>query len=44
MASNRRRFPRVRARGVAAHLRTEHGRAACQVENVSLGGLFVRTD
>lgn len=44
MASNRRRYPRVRARGVAAHLRTEHGRSACQVENVSLGGLFVRTD
>ena len=44
MASNRRRFPRVRARGVAAHLRTVHGRNACQVENVSLGGLFVRTD
>src|SRR5205807_5086376 len=44
MASNRRRWPRVRARGVAAHLRTQRGRNACQVENVSLGGLFVRTD
>ncbi len=44
MSSNRRRHTRVRARGVAAHLRTERGRTACQVENVSLGGLFVRTD
>ena len=44
MPNNRRRHPRVRARGVAAHLRTEHGRSACQVENVSLGGIFVRTD
>src|SRR4051812_5806082 len=44
MAKNQRRFPRVRARGVAAHLRTEHGRTACQVENVSMGGIFVRTD
>src|ERR1700687_2818021 len=44
MAKNRRRHPRVRARGVAAHLRTEQGRSACQVENVSMGGIFVRTD
>jgi Tfp pilus assembly protein PilZ len=44
MAGNRRKHPRVRARGVAAHLRTPHGRGPCQVENVSLGGLFVRTD
>ncbi len=44
MSSNRRRHTRVRARGVAAHLRTESGRTACQVENVSMGGLFVRTD
>lgn len=44
MSKDRRKHPRVRAKGLAAHLRTEHGRAACQVENVSLGGLFVRTD
>ena len=44
MAGNQRRWPRVRAQGVAAHLRTERGRTACQVENISLGGLFVRTD
>jgi Tfp pilus assembly protein PilZ len=29
---------------VAAHLRTDRGRSQCVVENVSLGGLFVRTD
>jgi Tfp pilus assembly protein PilZ len=39
-----RRHTRVRARGVAAHLRTKQGRSAAQVENVSMGGLFVRTD
>jgi Tfp pilus assembly protein PilZ len=44
MSRNRRKHPRVRAKGVAAHLRTEKGRAACQVENVSAGGVFVRTD
>ncbi len=44
MGKNRRKHPRVRAPGMAAHLRTERGRAGCQVENVSLGGLFVRTD
>lgn len=44
MSNNRRRHTRVRARGVAAHLRTERGRNACQVENVSMGGIFVRTD
>src|SRR6267142_992893 len=44
MAKNQRRHPRVRARGVAAHLRTERGRTAAQVENISMGGLFVRTD
>src|SRR5258708_33854903 len=44
MGKNRRKHPRVRAPGMAAHLRTERGRAGCQGENVSLGGLFVRTD
>jgi uncharacterized protein (TIGR02266 family) len=44
MSPNHRRHPRVRARGLAAHLCTEHGRAAAMVENISLGGLFVRTD
>ena len=44
MEPNRRRYPRVRARGLAAHLRSEHGRTQCVVENISLGGMFVRTD
>jgi hypothetical protein len=44
MARTVRRHTRIRARGVAAHLRTKQGRTACQVENVSMGGVFVRTD
>ena len=44
MAKNRRRHPRVRARGMAAHLRTARGRSQCVVENISMGGIFVRTD
>ena len=44
MEPNRRRYPRVRAQGLAAHLRSERGRAQCVVENISLGGLFLRTD
>lgn len=44
MAVNRRQHPRVRAHGLSAHLRSMEGRRACLVENVSLGGLFVRTD
>jgi len=44
MARNRRRFTRVRAQGMAAHLSTQQGRTACQVENISRGGVFVRTD
>src|SRR5258708_33036006 len=44
MSPNQRRHPRVRASGLAAHLRTEHGKATAMVENISLGGLFVRTD
>ena len=44
MSRNRRQHTRVRARGLAAHLRMPAGRVACQVENISLGGMFVRTD
>lgn len=44
MEPNRRRYPRVRAQGLAAHLRSERGGAQCVVENISLGGLFLRTD
>jgi hypothetical protein len=44
MADNRRRHPRVRAQGIVAHLRGPTGRYPCSVENISVGGLFVRTD
>lgn len=44
MADNRRRHPRVRAQGIVAHLRGPAGRYPCHVENISVGGLFVRTD
>ncbi len=40
----RRRNPRVRPKGVVAHVRTPAGTFACQVENLSVGGVFVRTD
>ena len=44
MADNRRRHLRVRAQGIVAHLRGPSGRYPCTVENISVGGLFVRTD
>ena len=44
MEPNRRRYPRVRAQGLAEHLSTQRGRTQCLVENISLGGMFVRTD
>ncbi len=44
MVDNRRRHPRVRADGIVAHLRGPTGRYPCNVENISIGGLFVRTD
>ena len=44
MADNRRRHPRVRASGIVAHLRGPTGRYPCHVENISVSGLFVRTD
>ncbi len=44
MAKNLRRWTRVRAPSMAAHLRSQRGRTPCLVENISMGGLFVRTD
>jgi len=44
MAKNTRRWTRVRAPSMAAHLRSQRGRTPCLVENISMGGLFVRTD
>jgi len=45
MAVNKRKHPRVRARGVAANLRAQEVlKTGCVVENISAGGLLVRTD
>jgi hypothetical protein len=44
MSENRRKHPRVRATGIAAHVRAPANRFPCVVENISSGGLFVRTD
>ena len=41
---NRRRHPRVRARGLAAHVRTSDRSLSSEVEDISAGGLFLRTD
>jgi type IV pilus assembly protein PilZ len=41
---NRRKHPRVRARDLAAQILTSTGRLSAQVENISRGGAFVRTD
>jgi Tfp pilus assembly protein PilZ len=39
-----RRHSRVKPRGVVAHVRSQDRSFACQVENLSAGGLFLRTD
>jgi Tfp pilus assembly protein PilZ len=44
MGKNRRKHPRVRARDLAAQIVTATGRIPAQVENISRGGAFVRTD
>ncbi len=44
VAANKRRYERVQARSVAAHLTTRDGSARCVAENISLGGVFFRTD
>ena len=41
--SNRRRHPRVKATKVVAHLRGEGRTLSCTVENISVGGVFVRS-
>lgn len=40
----KRHAPRVRARGLAVHVSTAGKRLPCVAENISIGGLFVRTD
>ena len=45
MSSNKRKHPRVQAEGVLSHLKAGDELAlGMLVENISLGGLFVRTD
>ena len=41
---NRRKNPRIRARGLAVHVSANGRRHPCVVENISIGGLFIRTD
>ncbi len=41
--ANRRRHPRSAVQGIAAHLQTQEGLSTCVVENISSGGLFIRT-
>jgi uncharacterized protein (TIGR02266 family) len=41
---DKRRHSRVKPRGVVAHVRSADRSFACQVENLSAGGLFLRTD
>ena len=43
-SSNKRKFPRVLGKGVAAYLRLNGHNAGCTVQNISVGGVFVRTD
>ena len=43
-SKEKRRYTRVRPRGVVAHVRGPSAAFACQVENLSAGGLFLRTE
>jgi Tfp pilus assembly protein PilZ len=44
MPKNRRKHTRVKAMNVGAQVLTAQGRAAAQLENISRGGAFVRTE
>lgn len=39
----KRRYKRVRAQGIAAHIWVENMSSSAVIENISLGGLFIRT-
>jgi len=41
--ANKRRHQRVQGKGVASHVRSSDRSVACQVENISAGGVFVKT-
>lgn len=43
-SNNKRKYPRVEGKGVGAYLRLNGHNAGCTVENISVGGVFVRTD
>ncbi len=43
-SKEKRKYTRVRPRGVVAHVRGPVAAFACQVENLSAGGLFLRTE
>lgn len=43
-SANKRKYPRVEGKGVAAYLRLNGHNAGCTVQNISVGGIFVRTD
>ena len=43
-SKEKRKYTRVKPRGVVAHVRGPSAAFACQVENLSAGGLFLRTE
>lgn len=43
MGQERRKHPRVRTKDVAAHVHKNSSRSLCSLENLSVGGAFVRT-
>jgi uncharacterized protein (TIGR02266 family) len=44
ISKEKRKYTRVRPRGIVAHVRAPTSAFACQVENLSAGGLFLRTE
>ena len=44
ISKEKRKYTRVRPRGIMAHVRAPTSAFACQVENLSAGGLFLRTE
>ena len=44
ISKEKRKYARVRSRGIVAHVGATGSAFACQVENLSAGGLFLRTE
>jgi|CXWL01.1.fsa_nt_gi Tfp pilus assembly protein PilZ len=42
-ANDKRRYPRVQARNVSAHLNVASQSSPCTIQNISAGGLFIQT-